>query len=167
MFRELEPDSELGKVFLDYSSRGDLVPDDVTIRLWEHHMDRLVQARQFNPSRDTLILDGIPRNLQQSEMLQGRIDVRLLLHLHAADEEQMVQRIRGRALREGRLDDANPDVVRRRFREYDAETFPVLESYPREKVRSIDACAAPLEVLRQVIEVLQVMLYPETLQHAA
>lgn len=167
MFRELDPGSDLGRVFLDYSTRGELVPDDVTIRLWEHHMDKMVGTNRFDPRRDTLILDGIPRSRQQAEMLEGSIDVQLLLHLRAANEEQMIQRIRERALRENRLDDANPDVVRRRFREYEAETHPVLESYPADLIRTIDAGAAPLEVLRQVIEVLQVLVFPETLQHTA
>ncbi len=167
MFRELDPASDLGRIFLDYSTRGELVPDDVTIRLWQHHMNKLVSTNRFDPRKDTLILDGIPRSRHQAEMLQGSLDVRLLLHLQATDEEQMVQRIRQRALRENRLDDANPDVVRRRFREYEAETHPVLEFYPAELIRTIDAGAAPLEVLRAVIEVLQVLLFPETMQNAA
>ena len=167
MFRELDPHSDLGKVFLDYSSRGELVPDDVTIQLWEHHMDKLVIARRFDAKDDTLILDGIPRSRSQAEMLADKIEVRLLLHLHASDIEQMVQRIRRRALQEDRLDDGNEEVVRRRFREYDAETRPVLECYPPELIRTIDAGAKPLEVLRQVVEVLQVMVFPDTLSHAA
>lgn len=167
MFRELDPDSDLGKVFLDHSNRGELVPDDLTIRLWAHHMEKLVQSHRFDPERDTLLLDGIPRSQGQAQMIEPLLDVRLLLHLKANDEEHLVQRIRERALREDRFDDANPEVVRRRFREYDAETQPVLECYSVDRIRIIDAGAAPLEVLRQMVEVLQVMLFPETLQHAA
>lgn len=167
MFRELDPGNELGRVFLDYSSRGQLVPDDVTVQLWEHHMDKLVRSHRIAPDKDTLILDGIPRSPRQAQILDSRIDVRLLLHLHAPDEEQMVQRIRRRALQENRLDDANEAVVRQRFREYEAETRPVLDCYPADLVRTIDAGAAPLEVLRQIVEVIQVMLFPQTLQHVA
>ena len=167
MFRELDPNSDLGRIFLDYSSRGELVPDDLTVQLWQQHMDRLVSSRRIFPERETLILDGIPRSPHQAEMMADLIDVRLLLHLLAGDEEQMVQRIRRRALQENRLDDANEDVIRRRFREYDAETKGVLDCYDANLTRAIDAGAAPLEVLRQVVEVLQVMLFPETLQHAA
>lgn len=167
MFRELDVHSALGKIFIDHSTRGELVPDDLTVRLWQHHMERLVQSHRFDPERDTLILDGIPRSRRQAEMLRDKIDVRLLLHLHAGDEAQMIQRIRQRALREDRLDDANPDVVRERFRQYEAETFPVLESYPAGLIRSVDAGAAPLEVLRQVIEILQLMVFPATLRPVA
>lgn len=167
MFRELDPESDLGKVFLEHSTQGELVPDDLTIRLWRHHMEKLVRSHRFDPERDVLLLDGIPRSTAQAEMLEPHVDVQLLLHLKATNEEQMVRRIRERALREDRLDDANPEVVRNRFREYDAQTQPVLGCYPKERTRIVDAGAAPLEVLRQVIEVLQVMLFPETLQHAA
>lgn len=166
MFRNLDPQSELGSVFLEYSTKGELVPDDLTIRLWRHHMAQMANSGQFNIEKDVLFLDGIPRSREQAERLSDNIDVLLLLHLKA-DQEAMVERIHGRALQENRLDDANPDIVRRRFQEYTAETAPVLDYYPSSKIRTIDAGAAPLEVLRQIIEVLQVMLFPETLQHAA
>ncbi len=166
LFRNLDPQSELGQIFLEYSTRGELVPDDLTVRLWRHHMDQLARSGQFNIDKEVLFLDGIPRSAQQAEMLADDVDMLLLLHLQA-DEETMVKRIHKRALQQNRLDDANPDVVRRRFQEYEAATAPVLEYYPTSKIRTVDAAAAPLEVLRQIIEVLQVMLFPETLQHAA
>lgn len=166
LFRNLDPQSDLGRIFLEYSTKGQLVPDDLTIRLWKQHMTQLVSSGQFNVDRDVLFLDGIPRSRHQAEMLEGLIDPLLLLHLHA-DQELMVERIHKRALQENRLDDANPDVVRRRFQEYEAETAPILGYYPQEKIRTIDAGAAPLEVLRQIIEVIQVMIFPDTLQHAA
>ncbi len=166
MFRDLDPQSELGRIFLEHSTRGELVPDDLTVRLWQHHMDRLANSGQFNVARDVVFLDGIPRSRAQAEMLADKVDMLLLLHLQA-DQETMLERIHKRALQENRLDDTNPDVVRRRFREYEAETAPILDYYPAAKIRTVDAGAAPLEVLRQIIEVLQVMLFLETLQHAA
>ena len=165
MFRNLDHQSDLGRLFLEYSTRGELVPDDVTIRLWRHHMERMAKSGQFDIKRDVLLLDGIPRSAHQAEMLAENVDMLLLLHLQAS-QEAMVERIHKRALQENRLDDINPDVVRRRFQEYEAATAPVLEFYPTDKIRTVDAGAAPLEVLRQIIEVLQVMLFPETLQHS-
>ena len=130
------------------------------------HMDRLANSGQFSIKRDVLFIDGIPRSRAQAEVLADKVDMLLLLHLRA-DQEPMLERIHKRALQENRLDDANPDVVRRRFQEYEAETAPILDFYPAAKIRTVDAGAAPLEVLRQIIEVLQIMLFPEALQHAA
>src|ERR1700749_4479855 len=63
VFRNLSVGSPLGKIFLDYSSRGELVPDDFTVQLWKDYIDRLVGSHRFDPSTDILILDGIPRNV--------------------------------------------------------------------------------------------------------
>jgi adenylate kinase len=67
-----QPDAghELGKIFLDYSSRGQLVPDEPTIRLWQHNIQSAEHDGRFNRKTDTLVLDGIPRNLRQARMLR-------------------------------------------------------------------------------------------------
>ncbi|MBI93103.1 MAG: hypothetical protein CME05_07805 [Gemmatimonadaceae bacterium] len=123
-------------------------------------------SRRVLRRRDVLFLDGIPRSRAQAEVLADKVDMLLLLHLRA-DQEPILERIHKRALQENRLDDANPDVVRRRFQESEAETAPILDFCPAAKIRTVDASAAPLEVLRQIIEILQIMLFPEALQHAA
>src|ERR1700744_6189805 len=58
VFRNLKPDSELGKVFLDYSGRGQLVPDEPTIQLWRQIIDDAERGGRFAPATDTLVLDG-------------------------------------------------------------------------------------------------------------
>src|SRR5947208_13506017 len=63
VFRNLRIDDPLGKVFVEYSSRGLLVPDEPTINLWAKNIKSKTMDGQFHPERDTLILDGIPRNV--------------------------------------------------------------------------------------------------------
>jgi len=151
VFRSLNPRSELGRVFLEYSSKGKLVPDNFTIPLWREHIVRQGRAHHFTPDEEILILDGIPRNAHQAELMQDYIDVVQLIYLDVVDEEQMIARLHRRALHENRLDDANEDVIRQRFREYEAESTPVLEFYPKERIYKVDAGQTPLEVLRDVI----------------
>src|SRR5882724_3656178 len=74
VFRSIDLTSEVGKVFLKYSSKGELVPDDFTVRLWNEHIAKLVQFGSLKPGSDTLVLDGIPRNVAQAEMLGAYID---------------------------------------------------------------------------------------------
>jgi len=128
-------------------------------------MERMATSGQFDIKREVLLLDGIARSAQQAEVLADNVDMLLLLPLQAA-QAAMVERIHKRALQENRRDDTNPEVVRRRFQEDEAATAPVIELYPTDKIRTVDAEAAPLDVLRQIIERLQVMLVPETRQHA-
>ena len=48
IFRALDKNSEMGKTFLRYSTRGELVPDEFTIDLWKQHMAGLVAAGKFD-----------------------------------------------------------------------------------------------------------------------
>ena len=74
VFRSLRPDSPLGKTFISHSSRGRLVPDAPTIELWRQFIDASTKTGRFHPAEDTLVLDGIPRNAAQAEMLSDALD---------------------------------------------------------------------------------------------
>jgi adenylate kinase len=154
MFRNLDPASELGKTFLNYSTRGELVPDEITVRHWKNCMHERAREGKYTPGRDLLILDGIPRNVPQTELMDEHINVLGAIVLAAADPEKMLQRLRGRALKEGRPDDAKEEVVRRRLDIYAAETEPVLAHYPKQLVHRIDAIGTPARVLHRVLSVL-------------
>jgi adenylate kinase len=151
VFRNLRPDSELGRVFLNYSGRGELVPDEPTIKLWRNNMVAAEHDGRFNPVTDTLILDGIPRNLSQAKMLRDVLDVRTVFYLSCPDMEKLVARLQRRALRENRLDDANMDIIRSRLETYERETKPVLDFYGKELVKPIDSTQSPVAVLRDIL----------------
>ncbi|MEN9576228.1 MAG: adenylate kinase [Verrucomicrobiota bacterium] len=154
VFRNLNADSRLGRTFLDYSSRGELVPDEATVDLWRNNIQANTMLGRFNPERDTVVLDGIPRNAAQAKMLQGTLDVRALLHLTCPDRNKMIERLQRRALRDNRLDDANLEIIRTRLQVYDNETKPVLDFYGPEVVRDINATQTPVEVLRDILRIL-------------
>ena len=139
MFRGLDPDSELGRRVAGFSSKGELVPDELTVELWGEHMQQLIARGSFDPERDILLLDGIPRSLAQARALDGRIQPLAILHLVVTDLDTMVERMRGRALEQGRTDDADDAVIRNRFAVYDAQTAPVLGHYDAGLVHEIDA----------------------------
>ncbi|MBL0921911.1 MAG: nucleoside monophosphate kinase, partial [Phycisphaerales bacterium] len=152
MFRGLDPDSELGKVFREISSRGELVPDDLTIRLWKQHVEGLIATGKFRPGTDLLLLDGIPRNVNQAKLLGGHIETLLVIHLNCKDEAEVVDRLKKRALKEGRSDDGKEDVIRRRLEVYRQETQPLLDHFGGAIVADVDAVGLPVEVLRDVLD---------------
>jgi adenylate kinase len=154
IFRNLTPDKELGRIFLEYSSRGQLVPDEPTIRLWHQNLQMAEHDGRFNPKTDTLVLDGIPRNLHQAQMLKGMVKVRFVFYLSCPDMSKLVARLQRRALRENRLDDANIKVIRQRLETYERETRPVLEYYGADIVRTIDSTQSPINVLRDILRIL-------------
>src|SRR5437867_11648069 len=91
VFRALDLTSEVGKVFLQYSSRGELVPDDFTARLWREHLAKLVRLGSFKPDTDTLVLDGIPRNVHQAQMIDADMEaVRVVVLRFIRDRGEVV-----------------------------------------------------------------------------
>ena len=117
--------SALGQQAKAVMDRGELVSDDFMLGLIE---ERLGQ----DDVRDGFILDGYPRNIAQAEALDQLLE-RLRQPVEEAlqidvDEEQVVQRIAGRAAQEGRSDDSE-DVVRNRMRVYAEQTAPVVGFY--------------------------------------
>src|SRR6478735_3118906 len=111
VFRSLKTDSEIGKVFLEYSSRGELVPDETTIDLWNEFIQNCTKTNRFHPGRDTLVLDGIPRSPHQAKMLDETLDVKSIFYLRCTKQDNLIERLQKRALKENRLDDANIDVI--------------------------------------------------------
>lgn len=153
VFRSLDMTSSLGRKFLEFSSKGLLVPDDLTIEMWRNNINAQTVLSLYKPHEDLLILDGIPRNVNQAKAMEEYIEVLEVIHLICPDLDKMVARMRRRALKENRLDDADEKVIRRRFEVYDRETKPVLDCYPRELVREVNAMGSPASVLEHVLEV--------------
>ncbi|MFN7766739.1 MAG: adenylate kinase family protein [Planctomycetaceae bacterium] len=152
VFRSLDINSHEGREVCRFTSKGMLVPDEITIRIWKRHLDGLCMLSYFKPYEDLLILDGIPRNRAQAEILEQYIDVLKIVHLKSVDMEAMIHRIRRRAIRDNRVDDAHEDIIRKRFVVYDAETRPVLEYYNPRLITEVDAIGSPAEVLLKVLE---------------
>lgn len=153
MFRSLDKDSELAKTFNQYSSKGGLVPDEVTIELWNTYVHAQTILGLFKPNTDLLILDGLPRTVAQTSLVDQHIDVLGIIHLAAADREDMVRRLRKRALQEKRVDDAREDVIRNRLDIYERETRPVLDRYDQSLVHEIDAVGSLGSVLEKILHV--------------
>jgi adenylate kinase len=154
VFRNLTIENELGRIFIDYSSRGELVPDEPTVQLWRQSIAASQALGRFNPQRDTLLLDGIPRSPQQAKMLDDTLDVIAVLNLTCPDFNKLVERLQRRALRENRLDDANLDLIRQRLVTYERDTRPVLDYYGPDLVHNIDSTQTPINVLRSVLRIL-------------
>ncbi|MBR90381.1 MAG: adenylate kinase [Verrucomicrobiales bacterium] len=155
VFRNLRPEDPLGRKFMEFSSRGELVPDELTVELWQKHLDACTRDGEFHPEHDWLVLDGIPRNTSQVDIMNDSISVHAVLHLACNDMSKMEERIQRRALKENRLDDGNVETIRHRFKTYIEETQPVLDKYRSEIVHDIDSTDTPLNVFANVVKIVQ------------
>jgi adenylate kinase len=151
VFRNLRSESKLGKIFVEYSGRGQLVPDEPTIELWRDFIENITQTGRFHPESDTLVLDGIPRNVAQATILKHTLNVTAVFYMKSAEEKKLIARIQRRAIKENRLDDANLNVIRDRLHVYENETKPVLQFYGRKLVHNINADQSPAKVLADIL----------------
>jgi adenylate kinase len=155
MFRALDDATPLGREVNEIMERGDLVPDEITIRMIR---ERLAQ----DDARRGFILDGFPRNLAQAEALDqmleeiGRsLDVIFFFDL---DDETAKERALGRAHEEGRIDDT-PESIERRLALYHQQTEPVVEYYrttgklvPLHANRSIEEVSAEIQKALEMLD---------------
>jgi adenylate kinase len=147
--------TELGRRVEPILASGDLVPDDLTVALIRERLSE-------QDARDGFVLDGFPRNLAQAEALDGMLaeigrglDAVLFFDL---SDELAVERIRGRALDEGREDDS-PDAIARRLAIYHEQTEAVVERYratgklvPLHAARSIEEVSTEIEAALDLLE---------------
>jgi adenylate kinase len=147
VFRKIPRTGKFGREIEQYTSQGLMVPDDLTVRIFERYLNILEMQELVLPEQHTLILDGLPRNPAQAERLSGFIDVIQIFHLQITDTKKAMERLRARALRENRLDDMSDEVIQRRLHTYYQETFETLRSYPKELIFDIDAGRRAIDVL--------------------
>jgi adenylate kinase len=152
VFRSLDTRTAIGKQFVSYSSRGELVPDELTIHLWKAQIDNLANTHIYKPDIDFLILDGIPRNVRQAELLDQHVEVHQVFHLSCPNRDELARRLRKRALKDNRIDDASDRVIDQRIATYDAATKPILQFYPADRIITIDATQPPVKVLSEMIQ---------------
>jgi adenylate kinase len=151
VFRSIDTRTKVGRAFLEYSSKGQLVPDEITVELWKARIDSMVDGHSFKPDIDILILDGIPRNVGQAKIMESYIDVEKVFHLSCPDRDKLFYRLKKRALKDNRLDDANEEVIRRRLALYETESKPVLSYYEKDCITCIDATQPPAMVLLKIL----------------
>ncbi len=151
MFRALDSNSKFGRIFQEYAAVGKLVPDEVTIKIWKDYMATKVRETVYKPKTDLLILDGIPRNITQANLIAPFVNLFRVIYMVCENREVMFKRIRGRSLKEHRIDDAEELVVRYRWDVYKRETEPLINYYPQERIRIVDANTIASDVLHQIL----------------
>lgn len=145
---EVAAGTPLGLQAKEVMARGDLVSDDILLGMLKARFSR-------EDTRDGFILDGYPRNLAQADALNRllqslgqRFDAAVQLKV---DNEQIIERLAGRAKAEGRADDS-PESVRHRLHVYDQQTAPVVEFYrQRGELTEVDGMGALEDVFARIV----------------
>lgn len=123
MRAEVASGSELGKLISSYTDKGQLAPDDVTIRILEQHLDSLPKSTRG------VIFDGFPRTLAQAQELERLMERRpddetvVLIDINVPEDE-LIRRLIERGKTSGRADD-NLETIKKRLDVYHDLTRPV------------------------------------------
>lgn len=151
LFRyELGHNTPLGIEAKSYMSKGELVPDSVTIAMLRNKV-------LAHPEVNGIIFDGFPRTVAQAEALDTLLaemgeSVSRLVMLEVPDEE-IVQRLLLRGLESGRADDQNELIIRNRIQVYRRETTPVFDYYEkRGKACKVDGVGDIEEITERLME---------------
>jgi adenylate kinase len=142
-------ETELGKQAKAFMDRGEYVPDSLTNDLVR---DRL----SHDDAQGGFLLDGYPRTAEQVVELDSiladagtKLDAVVQL---TADTDEVVRRLLGRALEQGRADDTE-DVIRRRLEVYEEQTAPLISVYAqRGLVLMIDGLGQVDDVTARILE---------------
>lgn len=152
LFRsEIEEGTELGKKASEYMSRGDLVPDQVTIGMLRNKMTH-------HPDAPGFIFDGFPRTTPQAVALDELLadmnqPVNALIMLDVPEDE-IVNRILLRGQDSNRADDADEGVIRNRFQVYQQKTAPIFDYYDQQcKAFIVNGLGSIDDIFSQLCEV--------------
>jgi len=147
----IKNDTDLGKLAKTYMDKGDLVPDEVTIKMLQSEVDQNQNSAGF-------LFDGFPRTIAQAEALDAFLvskkqSITATVALEA-DDAVLVKRLLQRGKTSGRPDDQDEEKIRNRYVEYNQKTAPLMEYYQKQgkfyAVNGIGSIAEVTERLQQV-----------------
>lgn len=125
----IKRETELGKVAKKYIDEGQLIPDDLMIRILDDVLENEVK------DKPGVIFDGFPRTVPQAEALNELLkkrdkELNAVVGLEVPDEE-LVKRLLYRGKITGRSDD-NEETIKKRLHVYHNQTSPLREHYKKQ-----------------------------------
>jgi adenylate kinase len=161
---EIERGTELGGRTASYVKQGMLVPDELVEQIFEAFVKR-------NPGKG-FVLDGYPRTLEQAIALEKILNLSAVL-LFEVSEEEVLSRVEGRVIDEQghsyhiprnppppgvavrKREDDQPEIVRKRYREYTRDIQPIADLYRQHGVLvQVNAGGSIGAVLDQLLHLL-------------
>jgi adenylate kinase len=149
ILRALTASNPLFERVQTYLRRGDLVPDDLVMDLFFGYIATLKPAPD-----DFLVVDGVPRNSRQVELLNQKMQVVRIFKLSVYDERLVIERLRKRARDQNRPDDASDSVIQHRLAVYREETESCIRDYPGTILTRIQANQPIFDVHLDIIQAL-------------
>ena len=148
----IKNETELGKLAKTFIDKGDLVPDEITIKMLESEVDK-------NQHSEGFLFDGFPRTLAQANaldefLLSKKQSITATVALEANDEI-LVQRLLERGKTSGRIDDQDEEKIRNRYQEYNEKTAPLMDYYKnQDKFHAVNGIGTIQEITERLSKVI-------------
>ena len=149
---EIEAETSLGIEAKKLMDAGNLVPDEVVIKMISSKLDKNTDAKGF-------IFDGFPRTTAQAEALDALLErketiISVMLSLKV-DDKELIKRLLERGKKSGRADDQNNNIIANRIKEYNNKTAPLKSYYSlQNKLNEIDGYGSISEIANKLNEVI-------------
>ncbi len=147
---EVANNTELGIIAKKYMHKGNLLPDDVIIKMVEKYI------KEHRNCCKGFIFDGFPRTLEQAEafdkmLVRLEMEVSLVVNIKV-ETEILIERLQKRAIIENRKDDSEKSIIQNRLSLFEEKTLPIREYYKKQaKLNDIDG-KGDIEDISQKIE---------------
>ena len=133
IFRDMATRSdELGKQVAGMMKRGELIPDEIVLKIFDERMSQ-------PDTKNGFILDGFPRTVPQAKELEKIVKIDAIIHI-IAKNEILIEKISARRICSNASCDGNyniADVIASRLEVYEKQTKPLVDHY-RDKIPFID-----------------------------
>ena len=148
----IKNETELGKLAKTFMDHGNLVPDEVTIKMLQAEVEKNSHASGF-------LFDGFPRTIVQAEALDNyfttknqKITATIALD---ADDEILVKRLLERGKTSGRPDDQDENKIRNRYKEYNEKTVPLMNYYIKNgNYKAVDGIGTIEEITNRLSKII-------------
>ena len=153
LFRKnISQNSNLGLLAQSYMDKGELVPDEVTIKMLENEIKENPQSKGF-------LFDGFPRTIAQAESLDKflkSIDMQINATIALdVDEEELISRIIDRGKTSNRSDDQDIEKIQNRFNEYNMKTSILSRYYKdQKKFFEVDGSGTVDEITKRLFDLI-------------
>jgi len=170
MFREaLKNQTEIGIEAKSYMDKGELVPDEITIKIVEERL-------KHDDCKNGFMLDGFPRTIAQANALSEISKIDKVLNF-VANDEIIIERLSGRRVCsecgtifhvknippkiegicdvcDGKLiqrEDDKPDSIKKRLDVYKNQTAPLIGYYKEKGILAEIDASKPIEKVDEII----------------
>lgn len=146
----IKGETELGTLAKSYMDKGNLVPDEVTIKMLEAEVSKVESTKGF-------IFDGFPRTIDQAKALDSFLESRgnsitRMISLEV-EEDELVTRLTMRGKESGRADDQNDSIIRNRIKVYHQQTSVVAPFYEGQgKLSVINGIGSVDDIFNRICE---------------